>query len=77
MDNIEARVKKVMGQVFNVRAEEINDESSPYTVKGWDSLKHTSFMLALEAEFKIKFEPDEIFAMVNYHIIISTIAAYL
>jgi acyl carrier protein len=40
-------------------------ESSPDTVDSWDSVNHLSFILALEQEFDMVFEPPEISQMVT------------
>ena len=66
MDN---RIKKVMSAVFDVPVGEINDESSPDTIESWDSLKHMNLVIALEEEFAIQFEDDEIVEMLNYPLI--------
>lgn len=70
---MENRIKKVMSAVFDVPIEEINDESSPDTIESWDSLKHMNLVVALEEEFEIKFEDDEIVELLNYSLICSII----
>ena len=56
---------------------EINNDSTPHTIKSWDSLKHIHLVIALEKEFEVKFDQDEIAAMVSFPIIFATIEAYL
>ncbi len=74
---MEERLKKVMSEVFYVPVRDINEEVSAYTLTAWDSLKHINLILALQKEFRIRFENEEIPTMVNYQIIISTLRAYL
>lgn len=77
MENrIEDRVKNVMSAVFGVPVDEFNDDASPHTVKGWDSLKHINLIVALEEDFNIQFDDEEISSLINYSIIVSTIKAY-
>ena len=57
--------------------DEINEESSPHTIQNWDSLRHATFILALEEEFGIKLENNEIVSMVKYDIIKNTIESYV
>jgi acyl carrier protein len=46
--------------IFGVPVAEITAESSPDTLATWDSIQHLQFVLALEAEFGIELEPEEI-----------------
>ena len=66
---MESRIKAVMAAVFEVPVDEITDESSPDNIESWDSLKHMNLVLALEEEFNIRFEDDEIVEMMNYTLI--------
>ena len=70
---MENRIKKVMSAVFEIPVEEINNESSPDTIESWDSLKHMQLVVALEEEFEIKFEDDEIVELLNYLLIFNII----
>lgn len=74
---MEQRIKMIMAKVFGVPAETIKDETSPYTIANWDSLKHVDMVLALQKEFSIRFEDEEIPTMINYKTIVNTIRAYV
>jgi len=74
---VEHKLKRIMADVFDVPVEEINEHSSAHTITAWDSLKHINLILALQKELGIRFEDEEIPTMINYHIILSTIRAYL
>lgn len=67
------RVAKVVGQVMNVKAAEINRASSPETIENWDSLQHMNLILALEEEFQVKFTDENIVSMVSVGIIEDTL----
>ena len=70
---MEDRVKKVMGSVFNVDIDLIKDNSSPDNIENWDSLKHMNLIIALEEEFEIEFDDEEIVDSMNYALILNII----
>ena len=67
---MEDRIKKVMSDVFNVDVSLINNESSPDNIENWDSLKHMNLIVALEEEFEIEFDDEEIVDSMNYALIV-------
>ena len=68
-NNIEDRIKNVLSAVFGISTMEIDDNSSPNSIKSWDSLKHMNMIVALEEEFEIEFSDNEILDMMNYKMI--------
>ncbi len=70
---MENRIKKVMSAVFEISVEEINEKSSPDTIESWDSLKHMNLVVALEEEFGIVFEDNELVELLNYSLICNII----
>lgn len=70
---MENRINKVMSAVFEVPVKEINDKSSPDTIESWDSLKHMNLVVALEEEFGIVFEDNELVELLNYSLICNII----
>jgi len=58
-------------QVFQrvLRVDSIAPDSSPDTVRGWDSLAHLALVTELEREFNVQFTPDEVISMVNVRIV--------
>jgi acyl carrier protein len=60
MSTIRDSVMTVIGAVLKVPAASLNERSSPDDVDGWDSLQHLQIILALEEEFGVRFQPDEI-----------------
>ena len=74
MENkLEDRIKNIMSAVFEIPEEQIKDNSSPDTIESWDSLKHMNLIIALEEEFEVEFNDNEIFEMMNYTLIKSII----
>lgn len=51
---------EVAAEILEVPVSEINDETSPKNTKNWDSLKHINLVLAIEANFGVKFATSEI-----------------
>ena len=49
----------VMEDVFQIGKADITDQSSPKSVKEWDSLKHMLLLMALEEEFEFRFTDNE------------------
>ncbi len=66
---MEDRIKNVMAAVFEAPVDEITDESSPDNIESWDSLKHMNLIVALEEEFSVQFDDEEIVEMINYALI--------
>lgn len=71
---MQERVKRVMSQVLGVPAESVGSESSQESIPRWDSLGHMNLCLALEEEFQVSFEPDEVVRMTNFQAIVETLA---
>lgn len=67
------RVLKIVSQVMEVPLEQLNEESSPDTVKNWDSLKHMNLILALEEEFDVTFSDEEIVELLSVEIIVEVL----
>jgi acyl carrier protein len=65
-DNIENRIKNVVGAALSVPIDDINENSSADNIGNWDSLKQINLVLALEEEFQIEFSDDEIMNMNQY-----------
>ena len=67
------RVFKVLSQVMNIPASEVNENSSPENIEQWDSLQHMNLILALEEDLKIKFTDEELAEMVNVNLILKAL----
>lgn len=57
------KVLQVVSRVMDVPVTELNEDSSPDTVAGWDSLKHMNLVLALEEELGVQFSDTQIVEM--------------
>ena len=71
---MESRIKKVMGDVFNIGVDSINNDSSTDNIENWDSLKHMNLIVALEEEFEVEFDDEEIVDSMNYALILNILS---
>ncbi len=74
---MEERVKAVMARVFKINPADINSDTAPGNIKGWDSLKHMNLVAALEKEFDIEIDDEEYQEMVSFRIIVAIVNSYL
>lgn len=74
---MEDKVKQIMAVALEVSADEIDDDSSPDTIETWDSLRHMNLVLALEEEFGVQFEAEQVVEMLNFRLIILTLQELL
>jgi acyl carrier protein len=61
------RVRSIAADVLEVPVDRISTGSSPETIDTWDSVHHLNLVLALEQEFNLQFEPEEIDQMKDIH----------
>jgi acyl carrier protein len=59
------RVRSIAADVLQVNRVSLNAESSPQSVENWDSVQHLNLVLALEEQFGVQFEPDEVDGMTS------------
>jgi acyl carrier protein len=69
---MEDRVKRVMAKVLSVSPDEIDENSSPDTIPRWDSLRHMNLILALEQEFSVTVQDEDIPTLISYPLILLT-----
>ncbi len=66
---MQQRIKQIMAAVIKVDESKITEDSSPDNLEGWDSLKHMNLVVALEEEFGVEFDEDDIMNMMNFRLI--------
>ena len=71
---LDQRVFKIVSQVMNIPAEQVNADSSPENIEQWDSLQHMNLILALEEDLKIKFTDEEIAQMMDVNMILKALS---
>lgn len=70
---MEDKLKEIMSTVFQVSTEEINESTSQKTIEKWDSLNQLNLVVALEDEFDVFFEPEEIGKMITFNAVLEII----
>ena len=76
-DALRPQGARVVSSVLGVPVDRIDDQTSPDTVTTWDSMQHLQLVLALEQEFGVQFEVEEIEAMQRVGVIVSVLDARL
>lgn len=71
MDTLNPRLKKMLTEVLE--EPEIGFEDGIESIGLWDSMMHMEIMVAIEKEFAIRIEPDEIIKLTS----VKTIQKYL
>jgi acyl carrier protein len=66
---VSEKIKKIMSVVFELPLELITDDSSTDTIENWDSLGHLNLILALEEEFDVTIQDEEVGNFVNFKLI--------
>ena len=72
METIE-RLTPVFHQVFDNEAIVLTPDLTADDVDEWDSMSHINLMIAIELEFGIEFDPNEIQSFANVGELITTI----
>ena len=67
---VENRVKKVLSLVFEKEENYFNELSSPDNVDTWDSIAHINLAVALEKEFNLELNEEEIMELMNFKLIV-------
>jgi acyl carrier protein len=67
------RVRGITADVLEVPLTQVTPDSSPETLETWDSVHHLNLVLALEQEFSMQFEPEEIDQLGNVGKIVEVI----
>lgn len=63
-NDISARLENVFKATLGI--DSVPEELSQKTCEAWDSVNHLNLILALEAEFGVTFEPEEIASMQDF-----------
>jgi acyl carrier protein len=56
----EQRFRSVLESIFGASGQAMKDDDGPHTNPEWDSVMHLNLILALEAEFGVRFSTAEI-----------------
>ena len=64
-ESVFERLTVVFHDVFDDENIVISDSTTASDIDGWDSLGHLNLIVAIEAEFKMKFSVDEVVSIQN------------
>jgi acyl carrier protein len=65
----ERKLKQVMGDLFGLDPDQIDERASADTIEKWDSLNHMKLVLALEDQFNVSFTGEQSVEMLSYDLI--------
>ena len=65
MNNTTTRIAEIFQKTFDFPADKVTPQTVPDDVPRWDSLGHISLVSAIQAEFGVELELDEIMEMVS------------
>ncbi len=65
MTNIE-KLNQIFCDVFSVKESELNSEFDNKSIDGWDSVRQLSLTSAVEDEFDIMLDPEDILEFTSY-----------
>ena len=74
---MEKRLKNIMANVFGVQVEEINEMTSVDNCEEWDSFQHMSLLVAIEEEFGLILDDEEVLRMQDFNSIINILENHL
>ena len=64
--NAKQELKKIMAELFDIKEDEITDESSMDNIVKWDSLNHINLIMTIEEQFRITMNADDIIEMTSF-----------
>lgn len=67
------KIFQIIGRILNVPPNEIDENSSPDTIKTWDSLAHMNLIIALEEELNVQFTDSQIIEMNSVGLILEVL----
>lgn len=68
------KIKNIMSAVFDIDKDNIGDDASTTNLENWDSINHMNLVLAIEEEFNIVFDDEEIVQITSLKSIETTLA---
>lgn len=75
MSSVVDDVRQTVADVFALDVQEVAPSTSPENTPAWDSIGHLNLILALEQQFDVSFEPEQIPQLTSVLAIADAIAA--
>jgi len=60
---MQEKLYKLIGDILNIRSEDISDDLTMREIETWDSLKHMELIVSIEREFDVQLTFEEIVQM--------------
>jgi len=73
MTELKQKIISIMADIFELDASDIPDNASPGVVENWDSIRHMNLIVALEEEFDVRFNDNDIVDLITIPLIESII----
>ena len=67
------RVRTIASDVLQVSVQQLTPQSSPQEIDNWDSVHHLNLVLALEQEFGLQLDPEDIDRMTSIEQVVSVL----
>ncbi len=71
---MEDRIRVIMSTIFDIALGKIDSEISMESCDEWDSLQHMNLLFAIEEEFGLELDDDEVLHMKDYTSIVNVLA---
>ena len=65
IEEIYRRLNNIFKDIFDDNSIIVNEKTTSKDIAGWDSLEHINLIVAVEQEFGIKFNMNEVITMDN------------
>jgi len=69
MTKLEEKLTQIMSLVFEIPEDRIKEDSSPDDIENWDSIGAINLITAIEEEFDIEFDDEDLLEMLNFQLI--------
>jgi acyl carrier protein len=69
MSASESKLRQIMADIFGVDSSSIDEHASVDTIAEWDSFNHMKLVLALEEQFNVTFQAEQMVEMLNYPLV--------
>jgi acyl carrier protein len=60
LDQVPPSLRELLADIFEVSPEQVTPELSIEDVDSWDSFRHLQAILAIEGEYGVQFDPQQI-----------------
>lgn len=70
---MEEKLKEIFAAVLGIKAEMVGDDTEASNIENWDSLKHMNLIVAVESEFDIEIEEEDIIELMSYNVMLDKI----